>query len=192
MAEESETVLADRVRKGDMAAFEMLCKRIEAPLFHYALGLIRNPQEAEDVAQETLLRLYRMARSGRLDAGRNSCRSLAFTVVHNLSMDAHRRARHRIPPCAPSPSGPSPSESTERALLREQIDLALARIPDTHRSALLLREFGGLTYSEIAEALTVSSNVVKIWIYRARRKLAGLLDREGQYVPDADDSLQGG
>ena len=64
----------------------------------------------------------------------------------------------------------------------EQIENALAELPENHRSALMLREFGELSYSEIAAALDATVDRVKVWIYRGRKQLAQLLDRDGQYV----------
>ena len=81
-------------------------------------------------------------------------------------------------------SGPA-----ERAMLREEIGRALADLPESHRSALMLREFGDLSYAEIAETLGVTTGVVKTWIYRARRRLADLLDRDGQYVGERNHGV---
>ena len=74
-------------------------------------------------------------------------------------------------------------------MLREEIGRALADLPESHRSALMLREFGDLSYAEIAETLGVTTGVVKTWIYRARRRLADLLDRDGQYVGERNHGV---
>lgn len=156
---------------------------IEAPLYSYALKLLRNRAEAEDVAQESLLRLFRAMNNGRL---KQSPRAYVFSIAHNLAMDAHR-AQARLAVLS-SPAGASagqaltPSDAVENSLLREQLDQALAELNTDQRSALLLREFGELSYGEIAETLRVSVGQVKIWIYRGRRRLAELLDRDGQYI----------
>ena len=176
------SALVSRIRRGDTAAFEALCAQIEARLYSFALKCVGNRAEAEDLAQEALLRLYRAARAGRL---RTSPRAYAFSIVHNLAMDQHRRNRH-IVPMAPRPV-PSPAQEAERALLREQIDRAVADLPPDHRSALLLREFGELNYAEIAEALGATLAQVKVWIYRGRKRLSELLDRDGQYVGKSQD-----
>lgn len=170
--------------RGDRMGFEALCAHIEAPLLGYVTKMLDgNVSEAEEVAQEALFRLYQALRAGRV---KGALRPYVFSVAHNLAMDAGRKKR-RIAPLdssviVPWTPGEHSAKPAERALLREQIDKALAALPESHRSALMLREFGELRYDEIAETLGVSLEQVKVWIYRARKRLAELLDRDGQYV----------
>ncbi len=169
--------LLRRLRRGDAAAFEALCAELEGPLFNYALKQVRDWNDAEDIAQESLLRLLAAARRGKL---KSSPRGYAFSIAHNLAVDLNRR-RNRV--IVLSPQRPAqPGRTAEQALLRDQVHRALAELPEDHRSALLLREFGGLSYAEIAAVLGASLEQVKVWIFRARRRLGELLDRDGQYV----------
>jgi RNA polymerase sigma-70 factor (ECF subfamily) len=92
-----------------------------------------------------------------------------------------RRKQLNIVPCEMAEPA-SASAHAEQSMLRAQIQQALAVLPEDHRSALLLREFGGLSYAEVAAALGASHEQVKVWIFRARKKLAEVLDRDGQYV----------
>lgn len=178
----SDEHLVQQSREGDPLAFEALCARMEGPLYGYALGMIHDRHEAEDIAQESLLRLYRIASTGQLRDGGGSARALVFTIAHNLAVDRLRRERHTQPLDENTPA--PESQPAARALLREQLDKALAELPESHRSALMLREFGGLAYAEIASAMDANLGEVKVWIYRARRRLAELLDRDGQYLGD--------
>ena len=68
------------------------------------------------------------------------------------------------------------------------VDACHAEYMRAHRSAIMLREFGELSYGEIAEALATNEGCVKAWIYRARKRLAQLLDRDGQYVGTAESN----
>jgi RNA polymerase sigma-70 factor (ECF subfamily) len=77
---------------------------------------------------------------------------------------------------------PSPETMVARSLLRAEIERALDALPADQRAALLLREFGELSYAEIAQTMSVEVSMVKTWIFRARRKLSTLLDRDGQYI----------
>lgn len=184
---ESARALLEAVCQGDVQAFETLCVQLEPPLYNYLLRLVKDHSEAEDLAQETLLRLYRMVRNGRLHLGKGSPRVLAFAIAHNLAVDFHRRVRNATPTGVSTAA--SPSARVERTLLREQMEKALADLPKSHRSALMLREFGGLSYAEIADTLDAAQGAVKTWIYRARRRLATLLDRDGQYVGEGNDDV---
>ncbi|MDX9972197.1 MAG: RNA polymerase sigma factor [FCB group bacterium] len=179
-ADAREIDLIRRAARGDAPAFEAYCARIEGPLFGYAFGMTRSPQEAEDIVQESLLRLYRLLRQGGL-RDFSSARSLVFTTAHNLSVDHVRRWRRRVVPIVERRSARA-SEAAEQALLREQVERAMAELPESHRAALMLREFGGLSYEEIASALGANRGEVRTWIYRARKRLAQLLDRDGQYI----------
>lgn len=181
----TEQRLLDRVQSGDAGAFEALIAEIEAPLFGYALNMVRNRAEAEDIAQESLFRLYKAARAGQV---RRAPRAYVFSTAHNLAVDYQRRQLNMAP--EPLKSSVAASVGAERTLLRAEIHKALAALPVDHRSALMLREFGGLSYAEVAAALNASQEQVKVWIYRARRKLVRLLDREGQFLGDSKDGAR--
>ena len=179
----AEQELLDRLRKGDAAAFDGLCLQFDKPLFSYVRNMVKDRCEAEDIAQEALLRLYVAAREGKV---RSAPRAYAFSTAHNLAVDSQRRSRRNGGSDAPAPERAgqpdAASAGVERRMLREEIDKALAMLPEGHRSAVMLREFGGLNYAEIARTLGVSTDQVKVWIYRARKHLARVLDRCGQFV----------
>ena len=180
---------------GATDTFEELCLAIEAPLYSYALRLTGNASDAEELAQEALVRLFHALHGGKL---KQAPRAYAFSIAHNLAMAQFRAQRHRAPassamPHTPAPldgrivplhpqTTPAPSRTTERFLLRAELDKALNELPQDQRAALLLREFGEMSYQEIAQTLGAPLAQVKIWIYRARKKLALLLDRDGQYI----------
>lgn len=178
-----ELELLDRLRRGDAAAFDGLCRQFDTPLFSYVRNMVQDRCEAEDIAQEALLRLYVAAREGKV---RTAPRAYAFSTAHNLAVDAQRRSRRYAGAVTPVPERAEPpvaaSAGVERSLLRAEIDKALGMLPEKQRSAVLLREFGGLQYAEIAQTLGVSVEQVKVWIYRARKHLARVLDRSGQFV----------
>ena len=176
-----ELELLERLRRGDAAAFDGLCRQFDTPLFSYVRSMVQDRCEAEDIAQEALLRLYVAARKGKV---RTAPRAYAFSTAHNLAVDAQRRSLRHAGAVRPvsERAGAAASAGVERSLLRAEIDKALGMLPEGQRSAVLLREFGGLHYAEIAETLGVSVEQVKVWIYRARKHLARVLDRSGQFV----------
>jgi RNA polymerase sigma-70 factor (ECF subfamily) len=130
--------------------------------------------------QECLARLFAQSRNGRLRDDTRAVRSLAFTVLHNLAVDWRRTAKTTTQVVESIPA--RGQHGPERALLRVQLERAMAELPDNQRAALALREFGELSYAEIAATLDASIGEVKIWIHRARKRLARLLDRDGQYI----------
>lgn len=171
--------LARRAIAGEPGAFEALCLHLERPLFGYLYGMLRNAHTAQDVAQETLLRLYRMTQRGALNSRPGTVRPLVFAIAHNLAIDELRRGRTRP---TPGPTHNVAANPAEQALAREQIDRAMAQLPEAHREALMLRVWGELSYAEVADTLGATQGEVKIWLYRARKRMAELLDRDGQYV----------
>jgi RNA polymerase sigma-70 factor (ECF subfamily) len=181
----AEQELLKRLRKGDVSAFDTLCLTLEVRLFSYVRHMLKDHCEAEDVTQEALLRLYVAAREGKVRSGP---RAYAFSTAHNLVVDLLRRSRRSASPEGEFQdlSGPrnEASQSTEQGMLRGEIEKALATLPETQRSAVMLREFGQLNYGEIAQALGASLDQVKVWIYRARKHLAQVLDRYGQFIGD--------
>lgn len=175
------------VRRGNLVGFEAFCLRVEGSLLGYLRHLIQNQQEAEDLAQEALFRLYTLAVEGRIRPSKGSPSALLFSIAHNLAIDSHRR-NEKVAILEPR-SAAHPSPVVEQSLLRDQIALALAKLPENHRNAILQREFGGLSYKEIAQSLGSSLNEVKVWIHRARTRLAELLDRDGQYIGERQHEL---
>lgn len=169
----------ERGYKDELASFEAWCCELEGPLYGYLARLVQSCQEAEELAQETLLRLFRMWQANQVRRKDGAPRPLAFSIAHNLAIDAIRR-RQRTPRL--EPQGNSETHSPRDVLLQDEIAKAVACLPEQHRAALLLREYGELRYAEIAHTMDASTDAVKVWVHRARKRLAQLLDREGQFV----------
>ena len=180
MTTQSEAEYIRQATRGDSRAFEQWCKCIEKSLYGYGLGMVRNPQDAEDIAQEALVRVFGVVQKGQLRGGAASARSLAFAVAHNLAIDVLRK-RNRPTPTKPETksNGHHPAAAS---LVRDEVARAMEDLPDQHRAALMLRVYGELSYSAIAETLDATFSEVKTWIYRGRKRLAELLDHDGQYI----------
>ena len=176
---EEEARLARALADGDRDLFAAYTASVQRPLFAYAMRLVRNRHDAEDIAQEALVRLFEQALAGKLRPEPREIRALLFTIAHHLAVDEGRRnsrAHHGVVPESTAMSGSGTN------LLRDELERAMAKLPAQHREALLLREYGGLSYAEIAEAMGIAVGVVKVSIYRARHKLATMLDRDGQFT----------
>lgn len=165
-----------------MRAFERAVETHQRSVFTFARYLLGSPQEAEDVTQEALLRMWRHWDS--LDVER--LEAWLLKVTRNLCYDRMRRLRvvRRVVPAsideetapdAPSPD-PGPEDLAHGRALRQKLLAAVEQLREPYKSAILLREVHGLTYKEIAEALESPLNSVKVHVYRGRRRLRELLE----------------
>lgn len=163
---------------GSLAAFDQLMRLHEKQVLGTALRLLGNPEDAQDAAQETFLRLYRNL-SKLPDM--QEIRSWLYRVTVNICHDAHRgRKRRRWEPLSgpePASAAPDPEavwDAAERGRLLEQ---ALTTLPEKERAAVVLRDVEGLTTREVAEILGSSEVTVRSQICVARRKLKRFTDR---------------
>jgi RNA polymerase sigma-70 factor, ECF subfamily len=179
--------LLARLAVADAAAFATVVERHLPSLLAVARRMLRDDSEAEDMAQEALIRLWRNA--GRLDVGAGGLRPWLRRVVSNLCIDRVRSARH-LSVVEEVPEQPEPATQLraigdrERA---ERVDLALKRLPDRQRMALTLFHYEGLSQIEVGEILGVSDEAVESLLSRARRTMKTLLkDEWQQLLPDEE------
>jgi len=149
-------------------AFESLYRQYVKDVYHYALALLRNPADAEDVTQTTFLNAYRAYIKGvEVEKPQN----WLIKIAHNVARTRYARASRRV----------------KEVPLEEHVELiavpeedrpdvqgvldALGRLPFNQRSALVMRELEGRTYAEIADTIGVSVSAVETLIFRARRSL---------------------
>jgi RNA polymerase sigma-70 factor (ECF subfamily) len=185
-----------RVRADDQAAFAELVEKYQRRLVGVLVHLIGHPQEAEDLAQEVFLRVYR---SRHKYSPKAKFSTWLFTIANNLALNA-RRDRHKrqaaplggtesneftIRP--PDPSAPPPAQRLDQQELAAVVRRALDDLSDRHRMAVVLNKFEDMGYAEIAEVMGVGEKAVKSLLSRARGKLREALrpyiDMDG-VVPD--------
>jgi RNA polymerase sigma-70 factor (ECF subfamily) len=169
-----------RVAQGDEEAFRLLVLRWEQPVFRFFERMSGSEEEARDLTQETLLRVYAGARRYRA-AGR--FRSWLFRIAGNLARSRQRRNSVirwiRFDPALHDEA--SGGEGADRRLEREEtaseVRRALARLPHRQRQALLLRRYEEMGYREIAETMGLTQAAVESLLQRAmanlKRDLAG-------------------
>ena len=146
-------------------------------LLGYVTRLTGDPQRAEDVVQETLLRAWR--RAGSLEGDPSSLRSWLFTVAHNLAIDEHRaRAARREEAEADLPDV-AVAGQLDRALEASQITEALRGLSHDHREALVETYFRGRSVAEAAVVLGVAPGTVKSRTYYGLRALRAALEERG-------------
>jgi RNA polymerase sigma-70 factor (ECF subfamily) len=147
----SDRALVKAYLRGDAGAFEELYLRYEAPLFGYVLGMVREREEAEDVLQETFLKIMRSL--GRYRE-QGSFRSWLYTVASNLCRD-HLRKRSRHEQLARErlqvgSSAPDPEAVFERSESSQLLSRLVDELPDEQREVVLLRVRSDLSFREIA------------------------------------------
>lgn len=156
------------IAAGDPAAFRSLCDRFLGPITGYAGRMLKNPQEAEDVAQETFLRVWTHSRSFVPTA---AVSTWLYRIAHNLCMDRlrkHKRTSDRISELGDEDR---PSLLLGRKELAAEVDRALAELPDRQRAAIGLVHYEGMGQAEAARILDVSVQALESLLSRARRAL---------------------
>jgi RNA polymerase sigma-70 factor (ECF subfamily) len=180
--ERTDEELLAAYQQGDPGAFEALLRRHRAPLFTFLLRMLGDRERAEDLAQETFLRIVRGAQAWE---HRARFQTWLFTIARNLCVDQSRRDRFRRADSidAAGPEGePSmvesvpgreidPARGAESARMRPLLQQALLALPAEQREVFVLREQAGLPFREIAELVGVNENTVKS---RMRYALEGL------------------
>lgn len=188
-SEESDrdlAAVAARARAGERDAFRRLVELATPRLYRLALRVVGDPDEAEDVVQETTIRAW-----DRIEELREPAAVMGWLshIARNAARDRlrwwKRRRRERFDEAgaalaalvAQPERAPLPDEALAGAQVRAAVARAVAALPDKHRAVLLLREADGMSYEEIAEALGVAIGTVESRLHRARAALARRLQR---------------
>lgn len=167
------------LKGGDRAEFARLVDAYSAPIYRLGLRMLGDPQDAEDVLQETFLKAYRALPAFE---GRSSLSTWLYRIAVNealmllrqkrpdtVSIDEERETEEgEQEPVQIVDWGALPEEELLSTETRKALDDAIQRLPATLRSVFLLREFEGLSVRQTAEALEVSEAVVKTRLLRAR------------------------
>lgn len=189
MTREEELKTVERVLGGDVNAFETLVLSYEKNVYNLALRMVKNPEDASDMAQEAFIRAYNSLASFR---GESKFSVWLYRIVSNVCLD-FLRSRSRHPTVSLSvendegeeteldipDESQSPEALLERRLTRDSVRRGLDALSEEYRQILLLREIQGLSYDEIAETLSMELGTVKSRIFRARKKLCDFLLRDG-------------
>jgi RNA polymerase sigma-70 factor (ECF subfamily) len=164
---DSDAALLERLRSGDSTAFEELFLRHYTAVYRVSYRVVDNAQEAEDLAQETFLALYRQP--PRVDSS-GSPGAWLYRVAVNRAYNVLRskqRLQRRLERVEPQQQS-DPQDEYLRREERERVRAALARLPERTAKLLLLRH-AGLAYAEIAAALQVAPGSVGTLLVRAER-----------------------
>ena len=162
-----DTVLLDAARAGDTAAFSELVRRHQEQVYRVALRMLGSPADAEDAAQDAFVRAWRSLGGFR---GDSSVTTWLYRIVTNrcLSLLAARRETAQLPEATLRDRGDDLATVVARRAEIDAISTAVARLPGDQRAAIVLRDYEGLSYEEVAEILQIGLGAVKSRIHRGR------------------------
>lgn len=171
--------LVERVKLQDFEAFEELVRRHRNNVYRVACYFLKNREEAWDASQEVFIKAYRSVRWFR---GDSQFKTWLLRITANQCKDFLKKRRLPVVPLDPSgreyPSTSlEPRQALEAKEIGKAIDLALERLSHKHRTAFLLREYEGLSYSEMAQVMQCSVGTVMSRLHHARKKLQHALVR---------------
>ena len=183
----SDEELVTLSQAGDLDSFNQLVLRWERPIYALAYRVIGREEDARDVAQETFLRAFRALKGFK---GQAKFSSWLYRITLNLCRDWIRREKRT--PIAQTPEGidlvelageETPSESIEQLIGRRQlgraVSKAMALLPEEQRAAIILKEYHGLTFQEIAELLNCPLSTVKTRLYQGLSVVRKQLQQAG-------------
>ena len=174
-----------RAQRGDMVAFEELVTRHRDKIYARAFSMMRNEDDAVDLSQEAWVKGWQRLKQFQ---GESSFLTWMTRIVINLCLDQLRKhKRHRLESIEQMDEETggverqmpvitlNPTEGLERQELRQRIDKALGQLSYEHRTVLILHEFEGLEYKEIAKRMVCSIGTVMSRLFYARRRMANLM-----------------
>lgn len=183
-----EAVLVAEAGAGDSRAFGVLMERHLASIVSVARRMLRDDAEAEDVAQEAFLRLWRSGAT--LEIGPAGVRPWLRRVISNLCLD-RIRGQGRVKVVDELPEVPEPAKqlaALESQDVQRRVGAAMQKLPERQRLALTLFHFEGLSQIEIGNILGVSDEAVESLLGRARRQLKSDLKSEWDSLRNDSES----
>ena len=172
-----EERILQKALSGDSAAFEALIAPYENRIYQVCLRMMGKPEDALDMAQESLLRIYKSLKTFKHQA---KLSTWIYRLTTNACLDELRRRKRMLPLGLHEDAGnvidmaagtPGPHEDYLRHEQTQAIRVALAQLSEDHRAIIILRDIQGLSYEEVSQVLSLNINTVRSRIFRARREL---------------------
>lgn len=187
--DKEDVQIALKVKKGDHDAFTQLVERYQRRIFHFTYQFFRNEDLAAELTQETFLRVFRFIK--RYDP-KKKFSTWIYSIAKNICIDEQRKIkRGRAVSLETLPPGTITGD-TEALHLKDPAYIAMrledkmlleesvALLPEKYRAAIILCYFQELSYQEIADILGLSLNLVKVRIFRAKKKLLEILKAQSE------------
>lgn len=183
----SDDALLVLYANGDASAARALTLRLTPKVFGHAYRVLGDRSEAEDVAQEALIRLWKQASDWR--QGEAKVTTWLYRVVANLCTDRLRKGRGVALDAIPEPEddAETPAEAMQQKSRQVALQEALNELPDRQKQAVVLRHIEGLSNPEIAEIMEIGVEAVESLTARGKRALAKLLATRKDELGYSDD-----
>jgi RNA polymerase sigma-70 factor (ECF subfamily) len=176
-SQQSDIELVVRIQGGDAAAFDEFMQRYKHPVLNFVHRMLGDAVEAEDVAQEVFVHAYQRLGAFEIRSTEAKVSTWLFTLARNAVIDRLRwRQRHpagsleSAPESSLSTTTDAASEASAHEIGRHIAD-AVAALPEDQRTALVLAEYQGLAYAEIAQVMKCSEKSIESRLYRAKQTL---------------------
>jgi RNA polymerase sigma-70 factor (ECF subfamily) len=168
-----DAYLVARAQAGHLGAFEVLVERYQVRVYRMALRMLANPHDAQDAAQDAFVQAWKGLASFR---GDSAFSTWLYRIITNRCLK-FLRDRPRTQPLVDTYEAPAsrPDELAEANARRDALRAAITTLRPEQRAALVLREFEGCTYEEIAAILAITVPAVKGRLHRARLELLGVM-----------------
>lgn len=188
-----EKFLLEKAKAGDVAAFEELIESYQRKIFNIALRIVGNYDDANDLAQEVLIRIYKSIGNFK---EQSSLSTWIYRITTNVCLDDIRKRKNRKVISLDEEirvedgemqrqivsSDPLPEDTAEKGELRELVKDAISSLSDEHRLVIVLRDLQGFSYEEIARILKCPEGTVKSRINRARLTLKNVLQSKRELL----------
>lgn len=167
-----DAALVDRTLEGDSRAFEALVRRYTRPAFAVAIGIVKEPADAEDVVQDAFIRALE-----RLEDCRNRSKFGAWflRIVRNRAHSVRRylgvREAAPLEKVPTASDAPGPHREAERSRLREDLIRAISDLNEVQQEVLILHDLEGWKHREIGDMLELPEGTVRAHLFHARRTL---------------------
>lgn len=169
----SDNELMNMVISGDLKALEMLLDRYRKPLYSFIFRITQNNAMTEDIVQDTFIRLYDTRRKYRNDL---ILRNWLFTIGHNIAIDELRKSGRYILDFDTTQSvSKSPEDSATDNIISELVRKAVGMLPTMQQTVIVLKEYEGFNYKEIAVITGMSEEAARVNCHRAKCALKKML-----------------
>ncbi len=182
-ADATDAALVAQAQGGDMHAFEELVRRYRNQVFAVAYRFVRGREDAWDVSQEVFVKAYRSLKTFR---GEASFKTWVLRITANQCKDHLKKRRlatvafdDALEAGQVANTGFEPADEVQSQEIRRALEQALERLPLKHRTAFVLREYEGLSYEEMAQAMGCSLGTVMSRLHHARKKMRAALEQMG-------------